>query len=910
LSKIELEEETPEIWYERWVAIQKAPWIWLDREEWVHMHTGNGGHPANKNRLTVSQVRISMQKILVNPDDVSQVVRDEAANYESRLTACPAQLKVPQVGSSSRTDLREEVGAKEPTQGVENPSKPEVGNRKRIRNRNRKSKLDKEVDSDLQRCQEVKYESTYKVDTVRRQFGDEAAELYRRLEEKEPGLDIRLMNGYKIPPKRKKPSKAASMRCLANEVVESNEMFFTHIMRVGEIHKFNLRSLCFIVGLVAEGANKWLKRSKPANRRWWQNLTSYNARTLCENTGLWLLTAENAAKDYKIESKHKLISHLQPSKVNYKGREVTVLTGRRMREYMVSSYFPMEDEQVFMLRILDKEKPLAKLMTHITHLEMGCGLGKDTYHDTLLRHGFHWEGANNAAEVYRSNCHSCKIQSAAMRNLSQVVIRPGADYTINEIFSKDPLSAVCIDETGPVRFQDGGKGLAMMVVEVVTKRVHLIAMSGTSTEELVNVLERLQARRGGLRTVILDAHPTHETIANSSTVSTKNSYLRQKLNNKWVKRKLQKKQIQIKLVGDNDHHQCGMAEMISRKVKVYVYNVCHGLPFRNGIHYQSVLDKMAGAINARVLFIDTEGYVHSADTFLQAAAQVSRDEPQVLTDLPNTTSSDIIKRVKDLADETRRILVLWGSHYMKCLLAWKVKTHGTNPAIRHGDVVICLDMVQMHHYRSARRAIGRVVAICPRGQTFTIQMASRGAGDRGDNPTKHVSHIMLLARCHANQGKPVNVDVLADEDVSNYMAQDRKTLTSAFHTDGLEKLPAVKQMLKEAAKHVDPRDEWIEEDLYTRAVLEAPKPPDAEHVKPEDPHGDPLVHQAASLEKEELVQDMGTQKPAKHDSGYEEYVEPDIEEEPAKPEVQETVSRSGRKVRRPRKFGDYAMGDA
>ena len=199
------------------------------------------------------------------------------------------------------------------------------------------------------------------------------------------------------------------------------------------------------------------------------------------------------------------------------------------------------------------------------------------------------------------------------------------------------------------------------------------------------------------------------------------------------------------------------------------------------MHFQHILDLICGAVNARTLFITQDGEVQSADTWMRAAAQVSSREPQPIGDLPNTKDRDILDRVTEVKTETRRIFTLWGSHYIKTLIAWETKKFGRHCNMLPGDIVIVLDRVLQHHYASAKRAIGRIIKVAKSGHQFAIKMASRGPGDYRPIATKSRKHLILLARAAENAHKPVHVDPLSDEDVAELLKQPRPDLVSEFN---------------------------------------------------------------------------------------------------------------------------------
>jgi hypothetical protein len=119
------------------------------------------------------------------------------------------------------------------------------------------------------------------------------------------------------------------------------------------------------------------------------DLLSNLGRANRKSLSAWQLTAGDAASQYVQETRHKLLSSLQRT-MTFRGREIITLRGR-------------QEKRIFMIKILDKDKPLGRLLTHVVHQEMDCGRGKAIYHDCLLRHGFHYREANKeaAAQVSR-----------------------------------------------------------------------------------------------------------------------------------------------------------------------------------------------------------------------------------------------------------------------------------------------------------------------------------------------------------------------------------------------------------------------------------------------------------------------------------------------------------------------------
>ena len=548
-----------------------------------------------------------------------------------------------------------------------------------------------------------------------------------------------------------------------------------------------------------------------------KDLTAMAEREDQELRGMWALAAESAAPlDYKLVTNNRLLRNLVPSTVMYSNgfykKEVPVLLGRETRVFCPNGD---EKESQFMIKILAPGAPLCRQVVHLVHQELGCCKSKETYCEAIMLKGYWWPGASNLAHRFRTECPACTIQVAGMRKHPCKVVSPGADYTVRTYLEPDPMSVVVVDETGPVRLADGQKVCALMAVELGTGRVHLIAMRGMTTEDLIIALGRLQAIRGGLDTIVMDAASSHMVVANSAAICSTGGLVRKKLSTKAVQGKLQDMNIQLKVVPANAHHQAGHAENVSKQCKVLTFNVLQGMPIQDGIHYQGILDVMAGTINNRVRFIDHDGGIHTSNTFMQTALRVSQRDPQDLTTLPNTKSKKIIAETARVVQENRRILTLFASQYSQSLLAWQMTKYGADPKIQNGDVVIVLDKIVLHHYHSARRAIGRVMQTSESGNAFRIQMVSQGKGDGRPHAIKHRKHLLLLAKSReeASPSGLIQIDPWADAGVSEMMSRPKLDMEARFFEAGLSRLPSLAEVVQESETFKHPDDVYTAHDF-------------------------------------------------------------------------------------------------
>jgi hypothetical protein len=379
-----------------------------------------------------------------------------------------------------------------------------------------------------------------------------------------------------------------------------------------------------------------------------------------------------------------------------------------------------------------------------------------------------------------------------------------------------------------------------------------------------------------MSTVVLDAASSHQVIANTSSRSRSGGYLRSKLNNVETQEKLARLNIRVKVIPSNAHHQAGLAENVSRMMKVFNFNVLQGMRIKDELHYQEVLDLMAGAFNDRTRFIDGDGCVHTSNTFMQAALRVARKEPQDLTQLVNTKNRTINAGMRSVAGEIRRVLTAFAAQQMKATAAWQAKKFGAQPEIRVGDVVVVLDKIILHHYRSTRRAIGRITQVSTSGQSFRIKMVSQGPHDRRPIATKHRKHLLLLVRGEDMGKGVIPLDPMADQQVNDLMSLPMLEMEAAFFTAGLDKIPEITKAEKEMEEFKDP------EDVFTLFHLNRPFSamhllyPSSQSTKPKVA----ATKEARSPGVKEL--------PAKEDTG------------PAEPH---TVTSRGRRVVAPERLG-------
>merc|ERR1711864_45607 len=74
------------------------------------------------------------------------------------------------------------------------------------------------------------------------------------------------------------------------------------------------------------------------------------------------------------------------------------------------------------------------------------------------------------------------------------------------------LSQIQLDELGPIDVQTGASTVKVWILvctELVTRRIYLVPLERQNTVCFIRALEILQARRGKISTMHVDAHKAH-----------------------------------------------------------------------------------------------------------------------------------------------------------------------------------------------------------------------------------------------------------------------------------------------------------------------------------------------------------------------------------------------------------------
>jgi hypothetical protein len=100
LTKIDLDQENPAKWLERWKEILEAPWVHLPRAEWTHLHPGSGWSLADNRRLDLDTIKsASATKVPYQPefdqllDGADLTTNAEIRSLSLQVQPDPAQKK-------------------------------------------------------------------------------------------------------------------------------------------------------------------------------------------------------------------------------------------------------------------------------------------------------------------------------------------------------------------------------------------------------------------------------------------------------------------------------------------------------------------------------------------------------------------------------------------------------------------------------------------------------------------------------------------------------------------------------------------------------------------------------------------------------------------------------------------------
>ena len=542
-----------------------------------------------------------------------------------------------------------------------------------------------------------------------------------------------------------------------------------------------LRCSMLVAGAVMFASKKFLalrKRKSPGSK-----LGTYEeARDISMTQGLWLLTAESSEyPGSHLTPLRRTLKDMEVIAILFAGREVPVALGRELREHLGREERQARAKaQYYVLRLLRRDSPLVQLILRDFHQSEGHNCGPATLMNTAIREGFLWPSIERTFKEFNDKCPRCQYKRAAFRKVIRYQAVFGPDSTLLQMTSEDIMNYVVIDQTGPFPMAEGiGKFHILMAVELVSRRCHLIPIRNMSTEAIIIGLQILCGRRGKWKTLVADEATAHRGLATESSMrevqvqdishrlipredTNMSMDLVGYLKRKKVQEKADRLKLRFKIVSAKSHHNVGLAEDISRRLKLLSYDVFGEEKVQDvfeAFHRTAILE---GAINDRIIAIEPDGSILTPNSFAYAQGLHSNHPGADLSEMSSAADIKITDLLEQMKNSTRKILKKFANHYVSHLLQFTRQRHDVKDLAK-GDIVMILDRVTPHKFTPAATSVGRIHEVSSGQRQFRIKLTGkvfRKSPKRRailfvNRPRKN---LVLLARPADNQDRPVFVD--------------------------------------------------------------------------------------------------------------------------------------------------------
>lgn len=302
----------------------------------------------------------------------------------------------------------------------------------------------------------------------------------------------------------------------------------------------------------------------------------------------------------------------------------------------------------------------------------------------------------------------------------------GPDDFIGLAASKNPLSIVAVDETGPYYIQDGKGGYetthVLVCVEIISYRVYLIPLPRLDTATFVRALEILQATRGRFTTLILDDHSTHRPLEQASQpdeIARKRRTMLEGVMERGHTSLLAKAEIKIVIASSKRHEKLGRAEFLVKKVKYWLGSILKTWVFGDNFDFLHKMSLVGNYLNERPVFYTSQGIL-TPYTVEEAMMKRSTDKPKLLTfsEFAVPTDKQMYKKILELSKFSRQILFEVATAAAIHLLNKRT----LNQRYRKGDLVYLPDRLLRKHPNSLRDALGKISSCTREGRDYQIEM--------------------------------------------------------------------------------------------------------------------------------------------------------------------------------------------
>jgi hypothetical protein len=344
------------------------------------------------------------------------------------------------------------------------------------------------------------------------------------------------------------------------------------------------------------------------------------------------------------------------------------------------------------------------------------------------------------------------------------------------------MQYVVMDQTGPFEINEGsGKFHLLLAVELVTRRCHIIPIRNMATESIIMGLQILCGRRGKWKTLVADEATAHRGLATESTMRAAQAQdishtliprrdleasldLVGYLKRKSIQEMADRLKIRFKIVSAKSHHNVGLAEDISRRLKLLSYDTFGNSKVKDtfeAFHRAAIIE---GAINDRIIAIEADGSIITPNSFAAAQGLHSNHPGVDLSGMSSTSNMKITSLLEEMKESTKKTLKRYTNHYISHLLQFTRQRHDVKD-LATDDVVMILDRVTPHKFMPTTTAVGRITHVSEGQRQFRVKLSRtvfknplKKNKSRALFVNRPRKNLVLLVRPTKNQDRPMWVD--------------------------------------------------------------------------------------------------------------------------------------------------------
>ena len=466
----------------------------------------------------------------------------------------------------------------------------------------------------------------------------------------------------------------------------------------------------------------------------------------------------------------KQLNNFHVTKVHWNDMFYYCMTGRKIRwtGYMQPSHH--------VIRQIFGDSPLMQHMIKSSHRLLGCTKGLEAYVSNIRMCGFNAVNLKESVKAYANTCKMCPLirmgQTAKdpARILADRLTR-GADDFVTQAISEDPLSTLQADEAGPILIGNTTIGYVkvwiLVAVECVTRKIHLIPLKTTSTEQFLVSLEILQSRRGHITKLVVDNHTSHSGLqGKQDPVRSISKTLQNMVDGDGegnLKRALHQRGIFIAVAESKRHSKVGLAEHAIYNLKQALFHLFPGTPqCMDLFEFSHRLSLIEMYLNERPVYTDHNAYI---TPYLWDISSLRRSQQtshtNILTEQNFPCSSTIKDALFMISNDSKKLLTELAGDLAKRLLNFRNNSNLASN-LQVDDFVYVPDRIQAKKQSTLIAALGRITSI--KYPKLTIRMANKVTINR------HCNHVVNFKM---HKPDSLTCDIL---DLPLYGEPDRPTL--------------------------------------------------------------------------------------------------------------------------------------